>query len=141
MPRKRPGALQTARRGRPDSGPGRIHRLSLPTSAAIRRVERESDRYGIFPGHTAAALHHQCSFFCLPGRTLCPSPAAPALAARSNVTRARDVLGGILSALAPRPQAEPGRRIARLDAQLLRRPRPIRAPGHPWRREAGWRCA
>ncbi|MFF3057557.1 hypothetical protein [Streptomyces sp. NPDC057909] len=61
------------------------------------------------------------------------------MAARSNVTRARDVLGDILSAFAPRPQAELGRRIARLDAQLLRLPpADPRAPGHPWRREAGW---
>ncbi|MFD5059843.1 MULTISPECIES: hypothetical protein [unclassified Streptomyces] len=44
------------------------------------------------------------------------------MAARSNVTRARDVLGDILSALAPRPPAELGRRITRLDPQLLRRP-------------------
>ncbi|MFE7794355.1 hypothetical protein [Streptomyces sp. NPDC057460] len=52
------------------------------------------------------------------------------------MTRARDVLGRILSALAPRPQAEPGRRIARLDAQLLRRPpADPRAPGHLWRRD------
>ncbi|MET8415679.1 hypothetical protein ACWD7C_00850 [Streptomyces sp. NPDC005134] len=126
------------------SDPGRIHRLSLPTNAAIRRVERESYLYGIFPGRTAAALHHCCSFFPLPGRTLrpglagCPCHGCPL----DDATHARDVLGDIASALAPRPQAELGRRIARLDAQLLRcPPADPRAPGHPWRRKAGWGCA
>ncbi|MFD7751216.1 hypothetical protein [Streptomyces sp. NPDC059757] len=62
------------------------------------------------------------------------------MAARWTMTHARDVLGDVLAALAPRPQAELGRRIARIDAQLLRRtlPDPF-APRHPWRREAWWR--
>ncbi|MER5686526.1 hypothetical protein [Streptomyces sp. NPDC002205] len=42
------------------------------------------------------------------------------------MTHTRDVLGDILSALAPRRRAELGRRVARLDAPLLRRP-----PAHP----------
>ncbi|WP_411085322.1 hypothetical protein [Streptomyces sp. 061-3] len=58
------------------------------------------------------------------------------------MTHARDVLGDILSALAPRGRAELGRRIARFDAPLLRRPpADPRAPGHLWQREAWWRRA
>ncbi|MFB6708207.1 hypothetical protein ACFCW6_26245 [Streptomyces sp. NPDC056333] len=144
MPRRRPGALRAAERRTPGwlSEPGRIHRLSLATSAAIRRVECESDLYEVFPGVTAAALARCCSFFRLPGRTLYPGLAECPCRGCSldDVTHARDVLGDILAALGPRPQAELGRRIARIDAQLLRRTLPDPgAPGHPWRREAWWR--
>ncbi|MFJ7942648.1 hypothetical protein ACIQ6K_03095 [Streptomyces sp. NPDC096354] len=144
MPRRRPGALRAAERGKPGrlSEPGRIHRLSLATSAAIRRVEHESDLYEIFPGVTAAALARCCSFFHLPGRTLYPGLADCPCRGCSldDVTHARDVLGDILAALPTRPQAELGRRIARIDAQLLRRTLPDpRAAGDPWRREAWWR--
>lgn len=81
MPRRRPGALRAAERRTPGwlSEPGRIHRLSLATSAAIRRVECESDLYEIFPGVTAAALARCCSFFHLPGRTLYPGLAGSPL--------------------------------------------------------------
>lgn len=122
--------------------PGRIHRLSLSTSAAIGHVEHESGLYEIFPGVTAVALGRCCSFLRLPGRTLYPGLADCPCRGCSldDVTHARDVLGDILAALPPRPQTELGRLLARIDAELLRRTLPDpRASGCPWRREAWWR--
>ncbi|MGW3655828.1 hypothetical protein ACWD6R_08985 [Streptomyces sp. NPDC005151] len=144
MPGKRPGALRAAQQRTPEwlCEPGRIHRLSLSAGTAIRRVEHENDAYTVFPGATAVALRRCHSFFGLPGRTLYPSLADCPCRGCSldDVTLARDVLGDVLALLPPRPQAEPGRLVARIDRELLRRTLPDpRAPGHPWRRETWWR--
>ncbi|MDF6044636.1 hypothetical protein LRD69_21310 [Streptomyces sp. JH14] len=105
-------------------------------------MEHESGLYEIFPGVTAVALGRCRSFFRLPGRTLYPGLADRPCRGCSldDVTHARDVPADILAALPPRLQTEPGRLIARIDAELLRRTLPDpRAPGCPWRREASWR--
>ncbi|MEU1350082.1 hypothetical protein ABZ438_29515 [Streptomyces sp. NPDC005786] len=144
MPRKRPGALRAA----PDRTPvwlcepGRISSLSLATSAAIRRVEYESDLYEVHPGATQVALYRYRRFLARPGRTLYPSLAQCSCrgCALDDVTHVRDVLAEVLVLLPGRPRAELARLVTRLDRRLLRRTLPCpHAAAHPWRSRAWWR--
>ncbi|MFB7221048.1 hypothetical protein [Streptomyces sp. NPDC056227] len=143
MARKRPGALRAAQQRTPGwlCKPGRVHRLSLSAGAAIRRVEHDNKGYTAFPGATAVALRHCHSSEDLRGRTLYPSLAdCPCRGCSLDGDPCQDALGDVLALLPPRPQAELGRPVARIDRELLRRTLPDpRAPGHPWWREAWWR--
>ncbi|MCX4532889.1 hypothetical protein OHA79_29710 [Streptomyces sp. NBC_00841] len=143
MTRKRPGALRAAQQRTPGwlCKPGRIHRLSLSAGAAIRRVEHDNNGYTAFPGATAVALRHIHSSEDLRAHAV-PQPRRLPLSGLLARRRdpCQDALGDVLALLPPRPQAELGRPVARIDRELLRRTLPDpRAPGHPWRREAWWR--
>lgn len=146
MPRRRPGALRSAReapgpRVWEQPPPPRIRGLSARTSIAVHRAERLSPGFWYGRGATDSALRNYRAFLHRPGRrprypraSYCPGCPGCCL---DDVREARDALAEIMPLLPPRARGELRRAVMPLDRRYLRLtlPDPTAAPAAPrWHR-------
>ncbi|MDG4858330.1 hypothetical protein P8605_09220 [Streptomyces sp. T-3] len=135
MPRNRPGALRATAPRVPlwTHEGGRIDRLSLPTSAAIRLAEHAGGvDYHVSPGNTARFLATYRRFLrSHPGARLrliaSECPACPGCQ-YDDIAVVRDALQSTLLSLPLRPRAELQCLLSALDLEFRRRTLPSLTP-------------